>query len=232
MSFTYVGKKYTVEEFAKRCESLPKQTWVQRIVLHNTGSPSLAQRPGGILTQDHIKNLYSFYANTQKWSGGPHLFIDATGIWEFNPLNDPGVHSPSYNSSSWGVEMLGDYSVEPFNSGLGLAVAKNAHAAIAILAQVQGWKNLEDGRMILHKEDPKTTHDCPGKNVNKADFIAKADGYMSTSKVKIVFEGKEVELSNFTGEDNKVYVPIRDLATLLGFKVDYDAKTSSVMLSK
>jgi hypothetical protein len=31
---------------------------------------------------------------------------------------------------------------------------------------------LDPATIKLHKEDPATTHDCPGKNVKKAEVIA------------------------------------------------------------
>lgn len=238
--FTIIARKFSAPEFREYCKTIGKQPWVKRIVLHNTGTPSLAQRPGGILTEQHIKNLHTYYAQTQKWSGGPHLFIDAEGIWVFNPLNDPGVHSPSYNSSAWGVEMLGDYASESFKTGLGAKVAENAWEACAILAEMQGWPDLEDQRLILHKEDPKTTHNCPGKNVVKDDFIARAKLYMDTHngaivsndppEFSVVVNGKV--LSGAFVDKGVSFVPIRALSEALGFKVDFDPKTNQATIRK
>jgi len=92
-------------------------------VLHNTASPSLQQRPNG-LTHQHILNLERFYRDTQKWSAGLHLFVDDRQIWVFTPLTVSGVHSPSFNKLALGVEMLGDYAKEEFNTGRGLKVQK------------------------------------------------------------------------------------------------------------
>jgi hypothetical protein len=132
------------------------------------GSPSLAQRPDG-LTKVHIQNLESFYRDTNKWSAGPHLFIDDKQIWVFTPLTTSGVHSPSWNKQALGFEMLGDFSKESFSTGRGLAVRKNAVAAIAIVCSVLG---IDPKTLKLHKEDTQTKHDCPGKNVVKAEVIA------------------------------------------------------------
>jgi len=70
---------------------------------------------------------------------------------------------------SLGVEMLGDYATESFSEGRGLAVRKNAIAALAVLSSVLG---LDPASLKLHKEDKKTTHICPGKNVIKAQVIS------------------------------------------------------------
>jgi hypothetical protein len=154
---------------------LPAGDWVPSfIVLHNTGIPTLAQRPNG-LTHQHILDLEDYYKNDQHWSAGPHCFCDDLQIWAFTPLWVPGVHSPSWNGVSWGVEMLGDFDSEDFNSGRGLAVQQNAVAAVAILSAALG---IDPTSMRLHREDPRTTHHCPGDGVDKAAFIAAVQAAM------------------------------------------------------
>lgn len=234
MSFTIVGKKFTISEFDAYCDSLAKQSWVKKIVLHNTSSPSLAQRPGGILTSQHIKNLHSYYEGLG-WSGGPHLFIDATGIWVFNPLTKTGVHSPSYNSNAWGIEMLGEYQTESFTSGLGAAVATNAQHAMASLAQLQGWTTMND-KMLLHKEDPKTTHkSCPGKNVFKADFMDKVNKILKPvdeAEAISVIAGGILINGAYVDDKSVTYTPLRSLCEALGLKVTYIASKNQVIVTK
>lgn len=138
------------------------------MVLHNTASPTLSDRPKGF-TRQHITNLETFYRDTKGWNAGPHLFVDDRQIWVFTPLTMSGVHSPSWNKLALGVEMLGDYAAESFSDGRGLSVRKNAVCAISTLCAVLG---LNPDTMKLHKEDPITKHNCPGKNVDKNEFIA------------------------------------------------------------
>lgn len=169
-----VGQNFTPEEFKVYLAGLTFYSFApQFVVLHNTGVPTLAQRPDG-LTHDHILGLESFYKRTQHWSAGPHLFVDDLQIWVFTPLTTAGVHSPSWNSISWGVEMLGDFDREDFNSGRGLAVQQNAVAAVALLSKAGG---LDPGTMMLHREDPGTDHHCPGDSVDKDAFIAAVKAY-------------------------------------------------------
>lgn len=137
------------------------------MVLHNTYLPSLAMRPNGF-TKQHIVNLENYFKG-KGWSAGPHLFIDDKQIWVFTALNLSGVHSPSWNKLAIGIEMLGDYEKEPFVTGRGALVRGNTVAAIATLSAVLG---IDPATMKLHKEDPGTTHKCPGKNVVKALVIA------------------------------------------------------------
>ena len=163
-----VGKSFTQDEFDAYCHGLKWEAWRPRfIVLHNTGVPSLAQRPSGF-NQSHMKNLEAYYRDQRKWSAGPHLFVDDHKIWVFTPLTVSGVHSPSWNKVSLGVEMLGDYETERFDGGRGRQVRSNAVAAMATLSAILG---LDPATMRIHREDQATTHACPGKNVRKLEII-------------------------------------------------------------
>ena len=159
-----VGRSFDALGFDKYVRSLKFTTWrPQFVVLHNTGVPTLAawhDYPG----KTRMKGLESYYQG-MGWSAGPHLFVADDLIWVFSPLTKPGVHSPSWNAVSWGVEMVGDYDMEPFSS----KVRDNAVDALATLHSVMG---LQTSSLRFHREDPKTTHKgCPGKNVDKQYVI-------------------------------------------------------------
>ena len=159
-----IGKGFSPEAFVTYAAKLKFAEWrPQFVVLHNTASPKLSEWHS-TAGEQRMKNLEDFYKNIQQWSAGPHLFIADDRIWVFTPLTVAGVHSPSWNSMSWGVEMVGDYNVEPFSE----PVRDNAVSALGTL---HGLLGLDPSTLRLHKEDPKTTHDCPGKNVDKADMI-------------------------------------------------------------
>jgi hypothetical protein len=163
-----VEQTFSAEGFDRYCHTLQWTTWRPSfIVLHNTQIPSLAQRPSG-LSLDHIRGLEEFYRDTQGWRAGPHLFVDDRQIWVFTPLTVSGTHSPSWNKLALGIEMLGDYETESFSEGRGLAVRRNAVSAIASLCGVLG---LDPQTMRLHREDPLTTHACPGARVKKLEVI-------------------------------------------------------------
>lgn len=163
-----IGQSFNPDTFSAYCNQLQWTSWRPSfIVLHNTAVPTLAQRPNG-LTLQHIKGLEVFYRDTQKWSAGPHLFIDDKQIWVFTPLTVSGVHSPSWNSSSLGIEMLGDYLKESFTTGRGLKVRQMATAAMTTLNSVLG---IDPHTMKLHREDPLTTHACPGAAVRKLEIM-------------------------------------------------------------
>lgn len=168
-----VGDGFTPEDFRAYVAGLTYSAWrPQGIVLHNTGAPTLVQwkaTKGG--TRQRLLNLTGYYRDQMHWMAGPHLFIDDQRIWVFTPLNARGTHSPSWNATHWGIEMVGDYAREAFNPN----VRDLAVQAMAIMLQARG---LSTDTIRFHKEDPLTDHDCPGKNVKKPDMIARVKNAM------------------------------------------------------
>ena len=143
-----VNQSFTPIQFDKYCRQLTWTTWRPSfIVLHNTATPSLQQRPNGF-TGQHMRNLEYYYGVEQGWSAGPHLFIDDKRIWAFTPLTTSGRHSPSWNNMSIGIEMLGNYDTDIFDKGRGLKVQLNTVAAMATLCIVLG---LDPLTMKLHR---------------------------------------------------------------------------------
>jgi N-acetylmuramoyl-L-alanine amidase-like protein len=159
-----VGQGFSTDAFQHYVDTIAFDTWrPQFVVLHNTAIPNLTDWhavPGDA----RMRGLEHYYRDLQHWSAGPHLFVADDLIWVFTPLTVSGVHSPSWNSISYGLEMVGDYEVEPFSA----AVRGNAVNALTTLHAALG---MDPGSLRLHKEDPRTTHNCPGKNVDKADMI-------------------------------------------------------------
>lgn len=169
----FVGRAMTRAQFAAYVASLTWSAWKPLgIVLHNTASPTLAQwAESGPAHEARIRNLKNYYQNERRWHGGPHLFVSRDFINVFDGLLEPGTHSPSFNRTHLGLEMVGDFDREPFNSGDGAKVRDNAVFAMAVLCLKHGFNPDKDIR--LHKEDPLTDHACPGKFVAKSDIIAR-----------------------------------------------------------
>lgn len=153
------------------------------MALHNTGAPSIAQWVAESGPQRMV-NLTRYYQVEQKWSAGPHAFVDddkETPWWMFTPLNKRGVHSPSFNGTRLGIEMVGNYTGarggDVITSGRGRVIYRNTVALFALIHAKMGW---DPDSIKLHKEDPATTHDCPGSNIKKPDFIAAVKDYMGS----------------------------------------------------
>jgi len=177
-----VGKGFHQDEFKDYVGSLSFAAWRPSfVVLHNTAVPTFAQWhsvPGAT----RMQNLESYYRDTQGWSGGPHLFIADDLIWVFTPLTVPGVHSPSWNNVAWGVELVGDYAEEELSP----EVKANA---ISALATLHGAIGIDPSALRLHREDPRTTHLCPGNNVSKSDVIS-----LVTAALGDVFAGEHPDM--------------------------------------
>ncbi len=172
----------TPEQFKAHVMTMDFSSWHPiGIIWHNTADPSL-ERWHQYSRQHWMLGLEEYYKG-KGWNGGPHLFIDdgVDGIGLFNPLNRRGTHSPSFNAQFIGIEHVGDYDVEDDDSGAGLKVKTNGIIATAILCASLGIP--ADGTHIkLHKEDPRTDHDCPGKNMarDKTKSIQLVNEYMGT----------------------------------------------------
>jgi hypothetical protein len=162
----WIGSGFTPADFITYVGGIRWQSWrPQFVVVHNTQIPTFAKwhtQPGSRWMDSFIH----YYRDDQDWSGGPHLFVADDVIWVGTPLTKPGVHSPSWNGTSFGVEMVGDYETEPLSP----AVFQNTASALATLHDALG---IDPATLRFHKEDPLTTHKgCPGRNVDKADLVA------------------------------------------------------------
>src|SRR6516225_7401651 len=100
----------TIEELASYIHSLNYTSWrPSNFVVHNTGSPTLHQWVhGGTSPEQRMKNLQHYYNVELGWSAGPHFFIDNLSWWCMTPPNVKGVHSPSWNGTMLGFELVGD----------------------------------------------------------------------------------------------------------------------------
>jgi hypothetical protein len=141
-------------------------------VLHNTGTmkwPGIVKGKT-IAPEQRLDNMSVDWV-ARGFNGGPHLVIAPDGmIWAAWPLWKQGTHSPSYNSTFWGVEMVGDFDAEPFPAPLH---ASTVAALAGLYAMIGHEPTLET--FHFHKDDPRTTHKrCPGKNVGTKDswFVA------------------------------------------------------------
>ncbi len=172
LSASGVGR--TVDDEQIFIDKLPKATWASGMVLHNTAAPNLGQWTRANRAQ-RILNLQTYFRDDRGWTSGPHAFVDYDYIWNFTPFIEKGTHSPSWNGTRIGIEMVGDFAVDDDETGLGFMVKKNTVALFGMLHSHYGW-NPET--IKLHKEDPRTTHDCPGAHIDKAEFIQAVQEYM------------------------------------------------------
>jgi hypothetical protein len=175
MTFIIEPRGFTAAEFKDYCATL---TWAQGwrpkfVTLHNTAEPNLKQWSHFGLGKEagakRVHNLNSYYRSLH-WHSGPHIFVAPDLIWVACDLQQDGVHASCYNRTSLGVEMVGDYATEAFDSGDGAKVRDNAVAAVAALYRAL---RLSPTTLRFHKECVRDHHNCPGARVDKSDFIAR-----------------------------------------------------------
>jgi Bacterial SH3 domain/N-acetylmuramoyl-L-alanine amidase len=169
---------HDIQEFIAYLRSRSFSSWrPSGIVLHNTAAPNLQQWwHSGVPPAQRLVNIKSYYQDLG-WSAGPHAFVDGVSIWIFTDFDVKGVHSPSYNGTRLGIEMVGDYAVESDESGEGLKVMNMTVALFGEVCAFFGWEP-NNSIIKLHKEDAATDHDCPGKNVIKSEFLDDVTNYM------------------------------------------------------
>lgn len=168
------GKGRTVAEEQTFVDQLSKTTWASGMTLHNTAAPNLGQWTPANRAQ-RILNLERYFRDEKGWPSAPHAFVDYDFIWNFTPFTSKGTHSPSWNGTRLGIEMVGDFDVDDDDSGLGFKIKMNTVALFGMLHSHYGW-NPET--IKLHKEDPRTDHDCPGKDIDKDEFIRLVQEWM------------------------------------------------------
>lgn len=142
--------------------------WVQGVVIHHSVSPTISTWRG----MDSIQSLKNYYQNLP-WPSGPHLFICAgatnsahDGIFQLSPLNLPGTHARQCNSTTWGIEVVGNYSNQPWSDATSSLV-------IGAVASLFRWRGLPINRSAIkyHKECVTDTA-CPGAAIiNRFDWI-------------------------------------------------------------
>lgn len=182
-----VGKAFTIPQLKIYINSLKFTTFKPSLIVwHNTALPTIEQwektakqdkAKGLVPGITRIKNLETYFKG-QGWPSGPHWFVFSDVVWAFTPSTKKGTHSPSWNGTSIGIEMIADFSREDDENGAGLLIKKNTIALTAMLCEKLGLD--PDTSIKLHKEDKRTTHDCPGKNiaVDKEKMVDSVVEYM------------------------------------------------------
>jgi hypothetical protein len=169
--FPIVGRKFSKPEFIEYVK------WVKQnepylwepsgITMHHTGYPDLSIRPNGF-TEQHMRNMRHGYLNNNGWHHGPHVYTDDHGIWVFNPLSRRGVHAVSFNSTRYGIEMLGNFDTEAdYSNPRGVVSRDHGMFAVAVLMKHAG---ISTAKLNFHRHDRETRKTCPGKYVNFSEF--------------------------------------------------------------
>lgn len=193
----FTGRGYTRSEFRAFLRQQNKPQWPQFFVAHNTAAPYI--KPP-VTPAQRVINLGHYYRNNLGWSSGPNLIVILDRVYVGTPLAYPGTNSPGFNGKGLGVEVEGDYdgTHSPF-SGDGF---KSWSTAAWVYAELSEWLGIpiNTTNLKLHKEDSRSTHDCPGKHITKKwlmTLIEGAQGKVSEpatrAEPKQIFDVKEIQ---------------------------------------
>jgi hypothetical protein len=140
--------------------------WARGVTIHCTESP-LPSTWAGVRS---ILGMARFYRDNpeRRWRAGPHLFVVSgarnpahDGVWQMTPLNLQGVHAAAFNSTHWGLEVVGAFDRLPWDPG-------TAGLVLGATAALLDWAGLETGSVNAHRDDPGTSKGCPGAMVDMA----------------------------------------------------------------
>ena len=183
MSYLAGAMNFLPDEFTAYVDTLKWTSWKPTMfVLHNTGSPTLAQwLNGGATPAQRMVNLKHYYQGLG-WHSAVHWFACPDRIWELCDPTQDGVHCSCCNHVSLSCEMVGDYSTEEFGSGPGMQVRDNAVHLMAVIHKKFGWDphvfTPWSKGLAFHRECTQDHHACPGSRVDKSDMISRVAARM------------------------------------------------------
>lgn len=154
----------TVADFAAHLvkhDALRTNYWTQKIVLHHTVKPL----PSAWHGWKSMANLATYYRDTLRWSGGPHLFVCAgapnpadNGIWQGSPINIQTTHSNLCNRDGIAIEVVGNYDRAPWPPVLRAVVLSTVRTLLM-------WRGLPVSAVVGHR-DCGSRKSCPGKAID------------------------------------------------------------------
>jgi len=180
--FDGIGR--ALPEYRDWLKAQPRPTWCKGITVHNTGVPGL-RRAREIGLPTYVRNAGAFFKAPRPkgrgWSAGPHAFVgEDRKVYGGTPVHLQGVHDPCHNADHLAPEMMmnADGKEDDDDAGPGLAVKETCAELVAVWLD---WLNLplSNATVTFHKECKRTTHDCPGRDIDKAEFMARVAGYMA-----------------------------------------------------
>jgi hypothetical protein len=173
------GRVVTLEQFKAHIETLAPPVWAKQVTLHNTDKPDIAQGMG-TPPATRMVNLQHNYKVLLGWSGAPNLFVFPQGVIGLGtPLTQKATHSAGFNGHSLAIEMVADFALgqDDDDAGLGLKVKDLSCKALAVILDWLGKEPVYKSTWYRHKDDPRTSHDCPGNDIEAADIQARVLSY-------------------------------------------------------
>jgi N-acetylmuramoyl-L-alanine amidase len=191
--------------------SLTKRKSTKRVIIHHSASPDV---PASTIHGWHLG---------QKWSGiGYHFVIRAGGAIERGrPEDTIGAHSgPAGNGDSIGIVLTGNFET-------GKPTTAQMDSLLWLLKDYL-FPKYGVKPVIGHKDVMATA--CPGRNFPWEELRERLEDDEMATEAKIKVNGQV--LTGYILKDNRSYAPVRALAEALGYKVAWDEKTKTVIITK
>lgn len=165
MGFAYAIEHWrTTDELSKHLFTHSPQvaSWAQGAVIHHTWKPE----PTGWRGRSTLDGIRHYYEQ-KEWDAGPHLFIVVgapdranDGIWQLTPLNLKGIHAGAWNSTHWGIEVVGNYDTLPWPDNLRTLIYGTVLTLFA-------WRGITANRKsVLGHRETGSKKSCPGRSID------------------------------------------------------------------
>lgn len=159
MAFDWEPRRWaTVAEFTAYLATIPPPAWLKALTFHHTAAPTRDQWIG----LQHVKNIGAYYRDTLGWDSGPQLFLAAAtgadGIYQGTPITHQGIHAGPCNTDHLGIEIVGNYSLEPWPT----PVAELVYGVMVALCK---WAHIPASKAQGHRECMPGHTACPGLKI-------------------------------------------------------------------
>ena len=191
--------------------SLATRKSTKRAIIHHSAS---ADVPASTIHQWHLN---------QGWSGiGYHFVIRPNGdIERGRAENLIGAHAGEKgNPDSIGIVLTGNFET-------GKPTTAQMDSLVWLLKDYL-FPKYGVKPVIGHKDVMATA--CPGRNFPWAELRERLEDDEMAVETKIMVNGQV--LTGYILKDNRSYAPVRALAEALGYKVAWDEKTKTVIITK
>lgn len=219
MSRTF--KSYTADTIKPFLYSYPFTRSISAIHIHHTWKPTKADYVG----EETIYGMWEYHTKTNSWSDiGQHFSVAPDGaIWDGRDLNRDPASIENHNKGAISIEIIGNFDVE-------ILKGPQKKAVIELIRTLLKVCDLSKQAIIFHREH--STKTCPGKNIQKDEFLGWLDEQPKTEFVHIrpvEIIRKDKTYKGYVLPDGKGYVEVRQLLEDLGERVDWENEKITIL---
>ncbi|MGI6225677.1 MAG: peptidoglycan recognition family protein [Peptococcales bacterium] len=204
---------YTIETIKPFLFSFAFTRKISAIHIHHTYKPTKTDYVG----EKTIYGMWEYHTKTNGWSDiGQHFSVAPDGtIWDGRDLNRDPASIENYNKGAISIEIIGNFDVE-------ILKGPQKKAVIELVKTLLKVCDLGKEAIIFHRE--YSTKTCPGRNIQKDEFLSWLDEesvqeYVHITPIEITRKGKSYRGHVLKGVS---FVEVRKLLQDLGERVDWN----------